>query len=246
MRVAIVSEDVARATWPGQDPIGKRVKMGGIDSPDPWLTVVGVTAATRYRDLTRPRPTLYVPAAQFLMTAGTLVLRTTASLDEVARVVHEAILNVDRDVHVMRVRPFRDTLDAALSGRRFSTRLAALFAAVALTLATVGLYAVIAASVRQRDREIGIRVALGASPSTVRRLVFAEGLRLAGIGAVIGAAGSVASTRAIQGLLFDAGSGHPAMIVLAVFVILTACSVACYVPVRRAARIDPCSLLQAE
>ena len=88
LRVAIVSDDVARATWPGQDPIGKRLKMGGLDSRDPWWTVVGVAMPTRYRELTRPRPTLYVPAAQFQMTAEMLVLRTTASLDEVARLTH--------------------------------------------------------------------------------------------------------------------------------------------------------------
>ena len=246
VRVAIVSDDVARATWPGQDPIGKRLKMGGIDSRNPWLTVVGVAAPTRYRDLTRPRPTLYVPAAQFLMTAGTLVLRTTASLDEVTRVAHAAVLNVDRDVHVMRVRPFRDMLDAPLAGHRFSTRLAEIFGAVALTLATIGLYAVIAASVRQRDREIGIRVALGASTSTITRLVFAEGLWLAGIGAVVGVAGSLASTRLIQSLLFETDSRNPQMIVAAVLVMLAACFAACYVPVRRATRIDPCALLQAE
>jgi len=244
--VAIVSADVARATWPGQDPIGKRLKMGGFDSRDPWLTVVGVAAATRYRDLTRPRPTLYVPAAQFLMTAGTLVLRTTAPLDDVARVARAAIANVDRDVHVMRVRPFRDMLEAPLAGHRFSMRLAALFAIVALTLAAVGLYAVVAASVRQRDREIGIRVALGASAATVRRLVFGEGLRLAGIGAIIGAAGSLASTRLIQSLLFATDARNPAMIVAAVSIMLAATFAACYVPVRRAMRIDPCSLLQAE
>jgi hypothetical protein len=246
VRVAIVSDDVARATWPGQDPIGKHLKMGGFDSRDPWLTVVGVAAATRYRDLTRPRPTLYVPAAQFLMTAGTLVLRTTASLDEVVRAARAAIANVDRDVYVMRVRPFRDTLDAPLAGHRFGMRLAALFAIVALTLAAIGLYAVVAASVRQRDREIGIRVALGASASAVRRLVFGEGLRLAGIGAMIGAGGSLAGTRLLQSLLFETDARNPAMIAAAVSVMLAAAFAACYVPVRRATRIDPCSLLQAD
>jgi putative ABC transport system permease protein len=246
VRVAIVSDDVARATWPGQDPIGKRLKMDDIDSRDPWLIVVGVAAATRYRDLTRPRPTLYVPAAQFLMTAETLVLRTTAPLDEVTRVVRAAILNIDRDVHVMRVRPFRDMLDAPLASRRFSTRLATLFGIIALTLAAIGLYAVMAASVRRRDREIGIRLALGAAESGITRLVFGEGLRLAGIGAGIGVAGSLASTRLLQSLLFETDARNPGMIIVAVLVTLAACVAACYVPVRRATRIDPCLLLQAE
>jgi ABC-type antimicrobial peptide transport system permease subunit len=125
-------------------------------------------------------------------------------------------------------------------------RLAAIFATVALTLAAVGLYAVMAASVRQRDREIGIRVALGASSNSVRRLVFGEGLRLAGVGAAIGAAGAVAGTRLMQSLLFETAALNPAMVVAAVLVLLTACVAACYIPVRRATRIDPLSLLHAE
>ena len=246
VRVAIVSDDVARATWPGQDPIGQRLKMGGIDSRDPWWTVVGVAMPTRYRELSRPRPTLYVPAAQFQMTAEMLALRTTASLDEVARLTRASVQSIDDSVHVMRVRPFSGMLDAPLAGHRFNMRLAAIFAMVALTLATVGLYAVIAASVRQRDREIGIRMALGASSNNVRRLVFGEGLRLAGVGAAIGAAGAVAGTRLMQSLLFETAALNPAMVVAAVLLLLTACVAACYIPVRRATRIDPVSLLHAE
>jgi putative ABC transport system permease protein len=246
LRVAIVSNDVARLTWPGQDPIGKRLKMGGLDSRDPWWTVVGIAMPTRYRDLTRPRPTLYVPAAQFQMTARMLALRTTASLDEVARLTRATLQDVDAGVHVMRVQSFNGLLDAPLAGHRFSMRLAAIFAMVALTLTAVGLYAVMAASVRQRDREIGIRVALGASSNTVRRLVFGDGLRLVGVGAAIGAAGAVAGTRLMQSLLFETAALNPAMIVAAVLVLGTACVAACYIPVRRATRIDPCSLLQAE
>jgi len=246
VRVAIVSDDMARTTWPEQDPIGKRLKMGGLDSRDPWWTVVGVAAPTRYRDLSRPRPTMYVPAAQFQMTAETLVLRTTASLDEVARLSRAALLHVDPSVHVMRVRPFRDMLDTPLAGHRFSMRLGALFGVVALTLATVGLYAVMAAFVRQRDREIGIRVALGASSNMVRRLVFGEGLRLAGVGAVVGAAGALAGGSLTQSLLFETEARNPTMVVAAVLVMLAACFAACYVPVRRATRIDPCTLLQSE
>ena len=246
LRVAIVSDDVARMTWPGQDPIGKRLKMGGIDSRGSWWTIVGVAMPTRYRELTRPRPTLYVPAAQFQMTAEMLALRTTASLDEVARLTRAAVQDIDAGVHVMRVQPFNGMLDAPLAGHRFSMRLAAVFAVVALTLTAVGLYAVMAASVRQRDREIGIRVALGASSNTVRRIVFGEGLRLAGIGAAIGAAGAVAGTRLMQSLLFETAALNPPMVVAAVLILLTASVAACYIPVRRATRIDPLSLLHAE
>jgi ABC-type antimicrobial peptide transport system permease subunit len=137
-------------------------------------------------------------------------------------------------------------LDAPLASHRFSMRLAVLFGAAALTLATVGLYAVISAFVRQRDREIGIRVTLGATSRSVGGLVLGEGLRLFGIGAAIGVAGSLASARLIRGLLFETDVLHPGTIVAMVLVMLAACFSACYVPVRRATRIDPCSLLQAE
>ena len=246
LRVAIVSADVARVTWPGQDPIGKRLKMGGSDSRDPWWTVVGVAMPTRYRELTRPRPTLYVPAAQFQMTAAMLALRTTASLDHVGRLTRAIVQDIDAGVHVMHVQPFSGMLDAPLAGPRFSMRLAATFAILALTLTAVGLYAVMAASVRQRDREIGIRIALGASSNSVRRLVFGEGLRLAGAGAAIGAAGAVAGARLMQSLLFETAALNAAMVVAAVVVLLTACGAACYIPVRRATGIDPLSLLHAE
>ena len=213
------AHDVAR---PGSD-WQKRLKMGGIDSRGSWWTVVGVAMPTRYRELTRPRPTLYVPAAQFQMTAEMLALRTTASLGEVARLTRATVQDIDAGVHAMRVQPFSGMLHAPLAGHRFSMRLAAIFAVAALTLTAVSLYAVMAASVRQRDREIGIRVALGASSNTVRRIVFGEGLRLVGVGAAIGAAGAVAGTRLMQSLLFETAALNP-----------------------RATRIDPLSLLHAE
>ena len=246
LRVAIVSDDVARATWPGQDPIGKRLKMGGVSSRDAWMTVVGVAAATRYRELTRPRPTLYVPAAQFQMTAEMLVLRTTGSIDRVATLARTAIHEVDTDVSVMSVRPFTALLDVPLSERRFNMILASLFGLAALALATIGLYAVMAASVRQRDREIGIRVALGATAQNVQHLILGEGLWLAMLGAVIGALGAAWAARLMQSMLFETTALNPAMILAAMLVLLAAAALAAYVPVRRAARVDAVTLLQAD
>ena len=245
-RVAIVSDDVARTTWPGQDPIGKRLKMGGIDSRGSWLTVVGVAATTRYRDLVRPRPTLYLPAAQFQMAARILVARTTASLDRVTRLARETIQSIDADAYVMRVRPFDELLDAPLAGRRFSMFLVSVFGLSALALATVGLYAVMAAAVRQRDREIGIRVALGATAQNVRRLVFTEGLWLAGLGALIGAVGAAIGSRLLESMLFETPAQDPVMVVGAVGVLMAAAALATLVPVRRAVRIDPVTLLRAD
>lgn len=242
--VAIVSDDVARVTWRGEDPIGRRLKMGGIDSRDPWVTVVGVAASTRYRELAKARPTIYLPAAQFQMTAEMLVLRSAAPIDRVARLTRDAIQQLDPDAYVMRVDAFNQMLNVPLADRRFNMLLASVFGMVALTLAAVGLYTVMAASVRQRDREIGIRVALGATIHNVRRLVAAEGVRLVSVGVLIGVLGAAATATLLQSLLFETDALDPTMMVGAVLILLTAAALASYLPVRRATRVNPVTLLQ--
>jgi predicted permease len=160
VEVAIVSEDVAARTWPGENPIGRRLKMGGLGSRSPWYRVVGVSGQTRYRELVSPRPTLYLPAAQFQMTATMLVLRATASLELIASLARDRVRIADRDVQVMRVAPFTEMLNRPLARPRFNAFLLSVFGIAALLLSTVGLYAVMAAYVRQRDREIALRLAL--------------------------------------------------------------------------------------
>jgi hypothetical protein len=172
----VVSEDVAARTWPGEDPIGKRVKLGGLDSEDAWRTVIGVARPTRYRELRMPRATLYLPAEQFMVTAEMLVLRTASPLTLVARLARERVRAVDPDVHVARVAPFRELLQGPLARPRFNALLIGVFGLAALFLAAIGLYAVMGASVRQRHQEIGVRVALGATASGVFGLVIGEGL----------------------------------------------------------------------
>ena len=151
--------------------------MGGPDSEDSWWTVVGVAGATRYRELATARSTLYLPAKQFLNTARMLVVRSTASLNLIASLSQVQVRAVDPDVQVIRVAPFSHLLDTPLARPRFNAWLVGIFAIAALFLATVGLYALIAAYVRQRDREIGIRIALGATAANVRNLVLTEALR---------------------------------------------------------------------
>ena len=144
VNVAIISEDVAARTWPGDDPIGKRLKMGGPDSEEPWRTVVGVAEPTRYRELAKARSTLYLPAKQFLNTARMLVVRSTASLNLIASLSQEHVRAFDPDVQIIRTAPFSRLLDAPLARPRFNASLVGIFAIAALFLATVGLYAVIA------------------------------------------------------------------------------------------------------
>jgi predicted permease len=244
--VAIVSEDVAERTWPGQDPIGRRLKFGGVESPEPWWTVVGVVRPTRYRELFVPRPTLYLPAEQFQYSASMLVLRTSAPLDVVNRQARNAVRATDSHVQVVRVAPFAEMLDGPLARPRFTALVIGIFGVAALLLAAIGLYGIMATLVRQRHREIGVRLAVGATGSDVRRLVLGEGLRLACAGALTGLAATVISTRTLRGLLFGVHPLDPLTLLLTVLALGGVSALASYLPARRAAKVDPVALLRSE
>jgi predicted permease len=246
LEVAIVSEDVAARTWPGEHAVGKRLKMGRPSARGPWYTVVGVAAQTRYREVASPRPTLYLPAAQFQMTATMLVLRTTASLEFVASLARDRVGTIDPDVPLMRVAAFSEMLDRPLARPRFNAFLLGIFGAVALLLSAVGLYGVMAAYVHQRDREIAVRLALGATASGVRRFVLAEAVRLAGLGVMIGLAGAILSTRVVRGMLFQVHPLDPVTIAGAALLVIGASALASYLPVRRATRIDAVATLRSQ
>jgi predicted permease len=243
--VAIVSEDVAARVWRGEDPIGKRIKFGGLEWNDPWRTIVGVARPTRYRELAEKRATLYLPAEQFLVAAQMLVLRTASPLPLVAGLAREGVRAVDPDVQVMRVAPFSELLAEPLARPRFNAFVLGVFGVAALLLAAVGLYAVMAAYVRQRYPEIGIRVALGATASDVRRFVLGEGLRLAGLGVALGAASAVVANRLLRGLLFDVDPLDPVSIVAAMLLLVGVSALASFVPARRAVDLDPIATLRA-
>ncbi|HEU4687953.1 MAG TPA: FtsX-like permease family protein, partial [Vicinamibacterales bacterium] len=242
-RTAIVSEDVASKLWPGQNPIGKRLKMGGLDSKDDWRTVVGVASRTRYRDLRASQATLYVPDTQLIVTAQSLVVRSTAPLSEVASVVRAQVSAVDPAVRVSRISPFDELLREPLARPRFYTFVLGVFGVSALLLSAIGLYAVIAASVRQRYAEIGIRLAFGASPADVRGMVVREGMLLAGGGAAIGLALALVATQFLRSLLYEVNPLDPVSLLMATLLLLGAAVVASYLPARTAARMDPIAAL---
>jgi putative ABC transport system permease protein len=244
--VVVVSEDVASRTWPGEDPVGKRLKLGGAGSAEAWRTVVGVAGRTRYRELASPRPTLYVPAAQFVDAAEMLVLRTSSERARVAGAVRERARAVDPTVSVLQVVPFRELLRAPLSAPRFDALLAGTFATAALLLAAIGLYAVLSASVGMRLREMGLRIALGATAADVRGLVLREGLRLAALGCAIGLVLAAAAGGLLRGLLFDVHPLDPATLVGTALAVLAASGLACHLPARTASRADPAALLRTE
>ena len=242
--VAVVSENVAQQLWPGQDPIGKRLKFGPVASSHEWRTVVGIAAQSRYRTLTVARPTLYLPAAQFQMTATLLVLRTTASLELLTSIAVDRMRTIDPDVRLMRTAPFTELLDRPLARPRFNAFLLGIFALAALVLSTVGLYAVMAAYVRQRDREIALRLALGATATGVRRFVLAETVRLASLGALIGVGAAAAASRLLRGMLFEVDPLDPWATIGAALLLIAASALASYLPMRRATSVDPVAMLR--
>jgi predicted permease len=244
--VAIVSEDVAERTWPGQNPLGRRLKLGGPASSDPWRTVVGVARPTRYRELARARATLYLPAAQFVVGAKLLALRSGAPLEQLARLARERVRQVDPKVAVVKVASFGEWLDAPLARPRWNARLIAAFGLAALLLASIGVYAVLGAAVRQRYPELGVRVALGARPADLRRLVLLDGLRVAAAGAAAGGVGAYAAGRLVQSLLYEVQASDPVALLGAPLLLMGVCALASCLPARRAARLDPLAVLKAE
>lgn len=244
--VVIVSEDLAATAWPGEDPLGRRIRIGSLESAQPWRTVVGVATPTRYRELAEPRPTLYLPVRQFTSTANRIVLRTGAPLEAVAGLTRERMAAVDSEVRVMRVATFDDFLAEPLARPQFSAFLLGLFGLSALLLAAVGLYAVMGAFVRQRTRELGLRLALGATGRDVGGLVLGEALKLAGLGAALGLVGAVAATRLLEGLLFGVHPLDPPSLLAAAATLVAVSLLACWLPVRRAMRVGPMRALAEE
>jgi putative ABC transport system permease protein len=244
--VTVVSADVARRVWPNEDAIGQRIKMGSVDARGPWLTVVGVAEDTRYRELAHPQATMYVAAAQFIDAASSVAIRTSTSLDMIAGVVRARVRDIDPAVHVLRVDPFATYMARPLARPRFVAWLSNLFGGLALLLAGVGLYGVLAAFVRQSTREIGVRVALGATRRDVRRVVLGEAVWLAGVGVSLGLIGAAATNSVLRGLLFGVQPLDPVTLAVALAVLACTCAAACYVPLRRAVRVDPVALLRGD
>jgi len=206
---------------------------------------VGVVKPTRYRELTDPRATLYLPAAQFIVSAQSLVLRTASPLAFVAGLTRERARALDPELRVMRVASFAEMREVPLARPRWNALLIGLFGVTALLLTAIGLYAVVGASVRQRSSEIGVRMALGATAADVRRLVLAEALRLAAAGAAIGLGGALAASRVVRSLLFGVHPLDPASLLGAALLLVGASALAAWLPARRATRVDPATVLRA-
>lgn len=240
--VAVVSASLARALWPDADPIGKRIRLGD----DSALTIVGVAADTRYRDIRAANPVVYRPYVQLYgMVPLYLLVRTRRSTDAMVPPLRRTLAAIDPDLTIARASGMTEWLDAPLARSRFDTALSALFGGLALALASIGIYGVMAAFVSLRTREIGVRMAIGASSMNVRVLVLARAGRLVLPGIAVGLAASVAITRMLRSQLFEITPTDPAAFAAVTLVALVVTAVACWVPMRAAARLDPVTALRS-
>ena len=245
--VVIINETMARQFWPGEVPLGRRMKYGSLSSQGPWMTIVGVVADTRRTGLDAVvRPETYLPLAQSPSGGMTIVVRSAGDAAAAISALRGALGSIDPAIPLFGERTVDELVDDMAAQRRLNTLLLTIFGIVAVVLAAVGVYGVLAYSVQQRTREIGVRVALGATAGTLLRLVLTEGLVLAGCGLVLGLVGALALGRVLTSLLYDVSAYDPATLAAITGVAALTALLACIVPAIRAVRLDPIAALRAE
>ncbi len=246
--VLLVNETMARHFWPGENPLGRRIKLGGYASDYPWITIVGIVGDVHQMGLNvPPRAEMYVPYSQYEYFApGYLAVKTTGDPLHLAATVRDQICAVDKDQPVADVRPMQAIVDEELAPRQLQATILGAFSGLALILASLGIYAVLSYAVAQRTQEIGVRIALGAQRGNVLRMVIGQGLALTLTGVAIGLGGALVLTRVFTNLLYGVSASDPATFV-AVGVLLSGVALlACYIPARRATRVDPMVALRYE
>jgi putative ABC transport system permease protein len=248
--VVVINEEAARRYWPGTNPIGQQIKIGvslvsGVRSGA--KTIVGVVGDVKYGglDIAAP-PEIFLPYDQHPIDNLTVAVRTSGDPAATVPAARAALAELDREVPLSDIKPMSDLVSRSMAERRFTMLLLLSFAVVALTLAAIGVYGVLAYVVGQRTQEIGLRLAIGAAPGDVVRLFMREGVTLAVIGLGVGLLGAVAAARALASMLYEVGSADPVTFVVVASVLGLAALAASYVPARRAARVDPMEALRTE
>ena len=246
-RVVVVDQFMAEQFWPGADAVGKRIRLGGADSTSPWMSVVGVVDRIKQDALeTDSRIAVYFPHTQFPTRSMNVVLKTSADPMSLAGPATAEIRKMDPDLPVYNVRSMSERVEVSLARRRFAMLLLSLFAALALGLAAIGVYGVMAYLVAHGTREIGIRMALGATPRGILLLVVHHGMTLAVVGVAIGIAAALTLARFMRRLLFEINAVDPATFFSVTLLLTVVALVASVVPALRAARIDPIQSLKRE
>ena len=247
--VVVISEGLAQQAWPGEDPLGQRIKRVRADQNFPWMTVIGVIKNVK-EDLFNyrvNRPVWYVPYAQLENSYPVnLVVRTNVDLASMTAAIRAAVRAVDPDQPISNVMTMNENLSGVLVTERFSAILMSAFAASGLLLAALGLYGVMAYSVSQRTAEIGVRVALGAQRKHVLQLILSHGMKLTLVGVAIGLAAAWSVTRLLVSLLFGVSASDPTTFVSISLLLVSTALLACFLPARRALSVDPMIALRAE
>jgi predicted permease len=249
--VAVVNETMAERYWPGVDAVGKRFHLG--DRDQPWITVVGLARQVRHNAVVeQPRAEMYIPHAQFEVARGqtmrsmTFVVRAGGDPRALVGHIRRTVRALDPNLPVADVRTLERVADESLARPRFTTTLLAVFAALALTLATIGIYGVVSLLVTRRRQEIGIRMALGARRGTILHMVLRRGMGLAAVGLVIGLTGALWLTGALTSLLYGVTRFDPLTFAAAPALLAAVALLACVIPAVRAASVNPVIALREE
>jgi predicted permease len=248
-RVTVIDDRMARTLWPGESALGKRIRRGGFDASSnaPWLTVVGVVGHVKQDALDADsRMAMYLGHRQSPRRAMTVVVRTAGNPEASTESIRQEIRSIDATLPMFRVKTMASRVETSLAERRFSTLLLGLFAALALALAIIGVYGVIAYRVSQGTRELGIRLALGATPGAITRLVVRYAAILALLGVTIGVVGALVLGRVVESLLFGVTARDIVTFTSVPAALALVAVLASYLPARRASRIDPTEALRAE
>jgi predicted permease len=240
----VISQSMARKFWPNQAALGQRIRFGG--DPTPHYRVVGIVGDVRYRLDQDPEPSMYMPLYEGYATDFSALIHTAGDPLALAGAVRQAISSLDPDIPAFDIRTMAAVLDGSAARRQFTAFLLGIFAALALVLAAVGLYGVLSYAVAQRTAEIGIRMALGAAHSQVRRLILLEGLRPATAGVILGILGAAWATQFLRTLLFGVSPSDPAAFIAVPVLLLSVALAACAIPAWRATRVDPAIALRSE
>ncbi|HEX6134745.1 MAG TPA: ABC transporter permease [Longimicrobiales bacterium] len=243
-RTMVVNEAFARLVFPGEDPLARRVRAGNATGTE-WFTIVGVVGSVRHDSLTAPPPPeIYVSIEQRLVGSNSVAMRTTGDPLTLAAPVRDVIWSIDADIPISQVQSLDQLVARSTAARRFVLMLLGAFALIAIVLGVVGIWGVVAFTVRQRTRELGLRMALGSSPAAAVRLVMTEGVLFALVGIVIGGLASLAVGRVLAGLLWGVAPVDATTLVAAPAALLAVASLAAWLPARRAARLDPATVLR--
>jgi putative ABC transport system permease protein len=246
-RVVLISSGMASRFWPKGDALGHRIRLGGLDSAEPWLTIVGV-AGDVHQNWWNPitRPVIYQPFAQSPQRSMTLLMRTSANPTTCVSAMRDVVRAIDPGIALRGVNTLEDEIADAIAIVRIMGILMGVFGLVALALSSIGVYGVLSESVAQRTHEIGIRLALGANPRDLMKLILGEALKLTGIGLLIAVPCAVAISRAMASLIFGVVSVDFAILSGFTALLIAVALGAAYVPARRAMRVDPVISLRYE